>query len=142
MREKFAQLLASGMKESDAYRGAYNAGQMKPKTINEAACRLAADSKIRARVDELRAPIVEKVRYDLEDAMRECEDAIALAKTKENPSAYVAAIQLRAKLNGLLVEERANKRAPLEEMSDAALDQQIARDAEHLGVSLGGGSVH
>lgn len=30
----------------------------------------------------------------------------------------------------------------LADLSDAALDQQIARDAEHLGVHIGGGSVH
>jgi len=40
---------------SEAYRRSYNAGKMKPSTINEKASRLIADGKIRARLDELRA---------------------------------------------------------------------------------------
>lgn len=132
-REKFAQNIAKGMAQADAYRAAFDCSKSKDKSIHEAASRLAADVKVSARVAELRAPVVARVRYELEDAMAECDAAIALAMKKENPSAYVAAVQLKARLTGLMVEDRKNMRRPLEDLSDAQLDariQQLAGGAQ------------
>lgn len=44
---------------SEAYRMAYNCANMKPKTVNECACRLLSDRKIAARVAELEAEYAE-----------------------------------------------------------------------------------
>lgn len=46
-----------------------------------------------------------KSGYNLEQAMQEAEDAIAFAKKTDNANAYVKAVELRSKLNGLLVEK-------------------------------------
>ena len=51
-QEAFAQLVARGENLSDAYRATYRAGGM-PKSINEAASKLAKNGKVRARLDEL-----------------------------------------------------------------------------------------
>lgn len=134
-REKFAQQIAKGVSQADAYRAAFKA-RGKDKTIHEAASRLAADGKVSARIAALRAPVVAKVRYEIENAMAECDEAIELAKEKGNPAAMVAAVQLKSKLNGLLVEDRANKRRPYEDMEDAQLDRAIQDKAQAAGMRV------
>lgn len=58
-QEKFVQgVVLEGMTYSDAYRAAYNAERMTDKTINEKACLLAGDDKIRARMTELREELL------------------------------------------------------------------------------------
>ena len=50
----FAQAVAAGMTQSEAYREAYNVGETtKSSTVHEKASRLMAETKIRARVDAL-----------------------------------------------------------------------------------------
>jgi phage terminase small subunit len=103
-REAFAQAIVSGLSQADAYRKAYAAENMKPATVQKRASELMADGEVRGRVEALRKPVVEKLQYGLEDAMREAADALEVARGKENGGAMVAAVQLRAKLSGLLVE--------------------------------------
>jgi len=118
-QEKFCQAIVRGMNQSAAYREAYDAKNMLPTTINERACRLMQESKISTRVEELREPVVEKARYDLETAMGEANRALVMAEAQENPSVMVAAVALRAKLYGLLVEKSA---APFSALETAATD--------------------
>lgn len=68
-QELFAQSVASGMTQSDAYRKAYNCQNMGNKTINENASRTMADGKIAARVDELRAKLIEATLWKREDSV-------------------------------------------------------------------------
>jgi phage terminase small subunit len=53
-QEKFVQSLIQGMSQADAYRSAYATKNMSDKTIHEAASRLVSDSKVSARLAELR----------------------------------------------------------------------------------------
>lgn len=55
-QEAFAQALAKGAQNSEAYRATNDTKGMKPKTVHEAASRLAHNRKVAARVAELRAP--------------------------------------------------------------------------------------
>lgn len=126
-QEKFAQGIASGMAQADAYRAAFDCSKSKDKTIHEAASRLANDGKVTARVTELRVPIVAKVRYELEQAMEEANRALALAERLENPAAMARVVELKSRLSGLMVEDRKNQRRPLEELSDAQLEARIER---------------
>lgn len=109
------------MSQSDAYRAAYDAEKMKPETVQRKACELMKDSKITARVAALRTPVVQKLQYGLEQAMREAEEAFAVARAKENGGAMVAAVQLRARLNGLLVEKKEIRTGPLDDASTEML---------------------
>lgn len=59
-QEAFCLAVAKGLTQADAYRSAYNAGSMKPDTIQRNACKLMKDNKVATRVEELRAPVVEK----------------------------------------------------------------------------------
>lgn len=53
-QEEFAKAIAEGMNQSDAYRSAYSTSRMTDKTVWENASRLMGDSKVLARVKELR----------------------------------------------------------------------------------------
>ncbi len=64
-QEAFALGVVWGLNLSDAYRRAgYRGGCSK--TINEAASRLYKNSKVIARIEELRRPIVERTQITLE----------------------------------------------------------------------------
>ena len=129
-QEKFAQLVSQGKSQSDAYRGAFDAGNCSDKTIHEKASILMADGKISARVDELRAQIMskvaEEVAYDYQDAMAEFEQVRVRALEMDKLEAANTSILNKSKLSGLMVEDRKNDRNPVSGMSHdrvkAALD--------------------
>lgn len=77
-RERFCQEIVIGQKLSDAYQVAFKPKKMSKKTINEKACRLAKLGKIRARVDELRAPVVARVQGTMADRLTELSYAVRL----------------------------------------------------------------
>jgi phage terminase small subunit len=52
-QEKFVRNLIEGMTQREAYKNSYDAENMTDKTIDENACRLFNDSKIKARYEEL-----------------------------------------------------------------------------------------
>lgn len=53
-QEKFVKNIIDGMSQADAYRNSYSTNRMADKTIWENASRLMADSKVKARLQELR----------------------------------------------------------------------------------------
>ena len=115
-QEKFCQAIVSGSTQADSYRMAYDARNMKPETVQNKAYLLMRKDDIRTRIEELRKPVVEKLQYDLEQAMSEAAEAFVVAKGKENGGAMVAAVQLRAKLNGLLIERREVRNGSLDDI--------------------------
>jgi len=135
-QEAFCQAIVLGMTQADAYRRAYSAANMKPQVVQNKASMLMAKGEIRVRVEQLRKPIVEKLQYDVEQAMAEAGDALQMAAKNENPAAMVAATTLRARLNGLLVDKKEIRTAAIEEMPDEALDNFIRRKATEAGVKL------
>jgi len=124
------------MTQADAYRAAYNASNMKVDSVHCKASVLMTDVKIRSRVEELRAPAVAKMRYGLEQAMREAEEALEMCRQKENGGAMINAITLRSKLNGLLVEKKEIKLTTIEELADDDLDKLISQKARESGVTV------
>lgn len=116
-QEAFALAVASGMNQSDAYRSAYDT---KPNAslaaINVNASKVMANAKVRLRVGELRKPAVAAAQYGLQEAMREASEALEVSRRKENGGAMVAAVTLRAKLAGLIIEKRQNVPNPFDGM--------------------------
>lgn len=53
-QEAFAQAVASGLSQAEAYRKVYNADKMQPQTIWARASELAADSKVAVRIEALK----------------------------------------------------------------------------------------
>lgn len=65
-QEAFAQAIASGMTQADAYRTAYNATKMLPESIWSKASEVMADVKVSSRVSELKAATASKALWTRE----------------------------------------------------------------------------
>ena len=139
--EKFCQAIVSGLSQADAYRAAYNAGAMKPATVQNKAHILMKNGEVRARVVALRAPVIAKVQYGLMEAMNEAQEAFAVSKARDNGAAMVAAVMLRARLNGLLVDRKEITVTEVQRLTDDELDRLIALKAREAGV-VGAELVH
>ena len=69
-QERFAQEVASGKSQAEAYRAAFNVKPTtKPETSQANACRLMADSNVSTRVAELRAAVAERVTWTMADSL-------------------------------------------------------------------------
>lgn len=103
--EKFAQLVASGKTQADAYRGAYDAENMKDTTIASKASIVMAKGHVRARVEALRKPIIAKAQMTLESHL---DDLLELRKLAVSDGKYAAAVSAeiaRGKAAGLVVDK-------------------------------------
>jgi phage terminase small subunit len=97
-QEKFVQNIIEGMTQADAYRNSYNAKRMSDKTIHENASRLMADSKIKARVKELREQIDKNTIMSVQERL---ETLTKMARDKEeNTANKIRAIDTMNKMTG------------------------------------------
>lgn len=105
-QELFAQAVASGASQSDAYRTAYTVSdKTKPESVNQNASRLMANINIASRVAELRKPIAEAAQITLASHLERLQ---ALSEAAEQGNQYSAAISAevaRGKAAGLYVEK-------------------------------------
>ena len=77
----------------------------------EAYCRNASERllkqpAVKQAIDRARARLREATEYDQRAAMQELDETIAFARETGNATAMARAVELKAKLNGLLVERR------------------------------------
>jgi len=119
-QEKFALLVAQGMTQADAYRGAYSAKKMKPESVQVEASKLMSSPMVSLRVENLRtqaaAAMTQEVSYEYSDAMREVDEGIEFARECKNAGALMQGLALKSKLSGLMVEDRQNNRSPVSGM--------------------------
>ena len=66
-QEKFVQNIVKGMSQREAYKNSYNANNMKDDTIDNKACNLFKQDKIRARYEELLKKIEDKTIMTAEE---------------------------------------------------------------------------
>lgn len=89
-QEKFVQGLLSGLSQREAYKRAYNTSKMTDKTVDEKACRLFKNDKVRTRYDEIHGKVVKKAEEEFimgaMDVLKFWSDVIL---KKENDSALV-----------------------------------------------------
>lgn len=69
-QEAFAQAVADGLTQADAYRSAYDAGKMKAETVQSKASILMANGMVRARVDSLKAALESKGLWTREKSVQ------------------------------------------------------------------------
>ena len=105
-QEKFAQCVASGMNQSDAYRAAYKVRPAtKPMSVNQQASELMRNPDITSRVEEIRKPIVEDARITLREHLEELRELRELAKQENQLSAAIKAEESRGKACGHYKEQ-------------------------------------
>jgi phage terminase small subunit len=90
---------------SEAYRKAYDAGKMKPESVNVNASKLLADAKIALRVAELKSELVERHKVTADTIAEMLREDREFAREMETPSAAVTATMGLAKLYGLLTDK-------------------------------------
>jgi hypothetical protein len=102
-QETFAQALVSGRTQADAYREAYPRSlNWQPGSVYARASQMAANGKVMARVRALHAQVSEIFAYTTASALAEADEALALARSRQNVIGMIASITLKAKLAGLL----------------------------------------
>ena len=106
-QERFVQAYIETGNASEAYRRAYDAGNMKQETISVKANELLNHGKVAVRLEELQSKAEKRHSVTVDDILRELEEARTMAATLERPqvSAMVAASMGKAKLLGLEVNK-------------------------------------
>lgn len=102
-QEKFVQNLINGMNQADAYRNAYSCNNMSDSTIWSNASRLAADSKVLARLSELRERLVTPSIMTAQKRLEWLTEVIN--SEKENTGDKLRAIDLMNKMQGEYVQK-------------------------------------
>ena len=100
-QEKFAQVWYATGNKSEAYRQAYNCGNMSEATINNKAYALSLEGEITARFAELQKAAQKRNNVTVDTVSQMYLEAWKMAKSIENPSAMVSAASGMAKLHGL-----------------------------------------
>jgi uncharacterized small protein (DUF1192 family) len=105
-QEAFAQAVARGLTQADAYREAFNvSAETKPETVYKRASELMSRGEIAGRIEALRAPVAKKAQITLE---KHLEDLMVLRNAAVKDKKWAAAIQAeiaRGKAAGIYVEK-------------------------------------
>jgi phage terminase small subunit len=92
-QEAFAQAIADGLGQADAYRFAYDAENMKDATVYPNASRLMSNSKVIARVAELKSQVVEKQLWTREMSVKGLMSAYKIALEAKTSTGMTAAVK-------------------------------------------------
>lgn len=97
-REEFAQRVASGLSQADAYRKAYPSSlSWKDDSVHNKASALMRDALVKARVNELRAEIAQK---DLWSRIDSVETLKPIAMHADKDSDRIAAVKVLNDMHG------------------------------------------
>lgn len=93
-QEKFAQCIADGMTQADAYRAAFNVSpDSKPETAQKRACELMANGEIAGRVAELRERLSDVSLWRRVDSVLVLSDIAKGNDPDAKPSDRVSAVK-------------------------------------------------
>ena len=101
--------------------------------------RLGKQPAIAKAIESIRQDARMAARYDLQVAMAEAQAAIDFATLHKNPMARVKAVELRAKLSGLLVDRIEQVTVDLTGALTAARERALQRDQSPVTPSLRNG---
>ena len=93
-QEAFAQAIADGMTQADAYRTAFNVKPTtKPQSIWDSASKVIANPEVAQRVAELKDKLEKKALWSREMSVKALVKAYQLAEKGQNPQAMTGAIK-------------------------------------------------
>lgn len=105
-QEKFAQCIAKGYTQADAYREAYDCEEMSDNCLYVNACKLMNNDKVAIRVKELKERALKRYDITVDDLIAELEEAREIAKISSQSSAMVSATMGKGKLLGLVTDKQ------------------------------------
>lgn len=100
-QENFCLAYVETGNASEAYRRAYDVGEMLPASVNRLAFELLENIKITSRINELRSTVMERHRITVDDLLKELDEAREMGRTTGKAAPMVAATMGKAKLLGL-----------------------------------------
>lgn len=103
-QEKFAQEVASGKTQAEAYRLAYNVDKSKDSSIHVNASKLMSNTKIQQRVDRIRMPVIQAKRLTLETHLDDLKLLRNMAIKEGKLSAAINAEIARGKAAGVAID--------------------------------------
>ena len=92
-QELFAQCIADGMGQADAYRTAYDAKTGSDASIYVQASNLMKNPKVAIRVDELKSQVVEKQLWTREMSVKGLIQAYRIAQDAKTSTGMTAAVK-------------------------------------------------
>ena len=101
-QEAFAQAVAGGLNQSDAYRHAYGAGDMAPTTIWNNAYVLAKHNEVAARIQQMRDAVTAQLVWDKRRLVEELVKNLEMARQEHKFHAANRALIQIARVEGLL----------------------------------------
>jgi phage terminase small subunit len=99
-QEAFCQAICNGMNQSDAYRLAYNAANMKQETVNKRASELVNNGEVKGRVQELRDNLEAKQLWTREQSINKAVEAIEMACKNGKPLEILKGVEVLNKMHG------------------------------------------
>lgn len=92
-QEAFAQAIANGMGQADAYRAAYDADKMKDVTLYPLASKVMSNDKVATRVAELKGQVAEKQIWTREMSVRGLISAYSIALEAKSSTGMTTAVK-------------------------------------------------
>lgn len=99
-QELFAQCIADGMGQADAYRTAYDAKTGSDASIYVQASNLMKNPKVAIRVDELKSQVVEKQLWTREMSVKGLIQAYRIAQDAKTSTGMTAAVKELNNMHG------------------------------------------
>ena len=128
-QELFAQEVASGKTQADAYRSAFNVKPTtKPETTYKRACELMADGNISGRVAELRAAASERVVWTMADSLNVLSTIAKGLDADAKPSDKVNAVKAINAMIGLDAPSKLNVTGNLVTRIERVVTDDNAKD--------------
>ena len=106
-QNKFVEQIGLGKTQSEAYREAYpKSNNWKDKTVWEKASALMKNGKVLARVEKIQKETSKKFNITRDTLIEEIIIAQDTDVIKKNGTAFLKAIELKAKITGNMIEKR------------------------------------
>jgi len=113
-QEAFAQAIADGMTQADAYRTAFNVKPTtKPQSIWDSASKVIANPEVAHRVNELKEKLEKKALWSREMSVKALVKAYQLAEKGQNPQAMTGAIKEINAMHGFNAPQKIDLSAEL-----------------------------
>ena len=103
--ERFAQGIAKGMSQHEAYKRAGYSPNRPMKALRSEASKLAKRPVVADRIAELQTMQVHRVGVTVDGLIKELDEMFRLAKKVKHPAAGVGAVLAKGKLLGLIVDK-------------------------------------